>query len=388
MTLVLRFFFLLVVSTSFSQTLPLSDDATVSVITIGPGENLNDAFGHNAIHIKSRFLDITYDFGRYNFEDPNFYLNFAQGKLKYLQGKSNYNQFISFYITENRTIKEQILNLTTTQKQDLYNYLEANYKQDEGAYLYDFFYDNCATRIRDVTETTLNGNLKYNLPNNYKKQTFRELIDSHVHWNTWGSFGIDLALGSIIDRQASAREQLFLPEKIHLFFEHATLKNSGEKLVTKSKTIYTNKEKSENTLFLFSPLVVLTIIAVIIVFITFKDYKSQLRTKWLDVVVFITTGIIGVLVFLLWFATDHTSTAYNYNLLWAFPLSLLCVLQLVKTTPKKWCIGYIKFLMLMLCLMTLHWTIGVQRFAPALIPVLIALAIRYVFLLKHFKTTA
>ena len=173
-----------------------------------------------------------------------------------------------------------------------------------------------------------------------------------------------------------------------MFFEHATLKNSGERLVTKSKTIYTNKEKSENTLFLFSPLVVLTILAVIIVFITFKDYKSQLRTKWLDVIIFITTGIVGVLVFLLWFATDHTSTAYNYNLLWAFPLSLFCVLQLVKTTPKKWCIGYIKFLMLMLCLMTLHWAIGVQRFAPALIPVLIALAIRYVFLLKHFKTTA
>lgn len=385
MTIVLRFFFLLIITTSFSQTLPLSENATVSVLTIGPGNNLNDAFGHNAIRVKSRFNDITYDFGRYDFDDPNFYLNFARGKLKYLQGKSNYNNFISVYISENRTIKEQQLNLTTSQKQELYNYLESNYKKDQGAYLYDFFYDNCATRIRDLVETSLNGNLKYNLPENYKEQTFRQLIDSHLDWNTWGSFGIDIALGSIIDRTATAREQLFLPEKINIFFEAATLKDSEEKLVTNSKTIYTKKRENENTAFLLSPLFALTIIATLIVFMTYKDYKNKVRTKWLDLVIFIASGLIGLLLFLLWFATDHTGTAYNYNLLWAFPISLFCVLQLLKTTPKKWCIAYIKFLVLMLCLMVMHWTISVQRFAPALIPLLIALGIRYVFLLKHYK---
>ncbi|WP_397362242.1 DUF4105 domain-containing protein [Olleya sp. R77988] len=385
MRLVLRLFFLLTITTSFSQTLPLPEDAIVSVITLGPGNNLNDAFGHNAIRIKSRFNDITYDFGRYNFDDPNFYLNFARGKLNYLQGKSNYRNFIGLYRSENRTIKEQQLNLTSLEKQELYNYLEANYKKNEGAYLYDFFYDNCATKIRDIIESTLKENLKYNLPKNYKEQTFRQLIDSHLDWNTWGSFGIDIALGSIIDRKATSREQLFLPININQFFEVATLKNSGEKLVNTSKIIYTKKDENKNTLFLLSPLFVLTLIALVIVFITYKNFKNKTRSKWLDLIIFISTGLIGVLLFLLWFATDHTGTAYNYNLLWAFPLSLFCVLQLLKTTPKKWFKAYIKFSILMLCLMVMHWTIGVQRFAPALIPILIALIFRYVFLLKHYK---
>ncbi|WGD34857.1 DUF4105 domain-containing protein [Olleya sp. YS] len=390
MTLVLRLFFLFLVSTSFSQTLPLSEDSTVSVITFGPGSNLNDAFGHNAIRIKSRFFDRAYDFGRYNFDDPNFYLNFAQGKLKYLQGKTNYQGFITSYINDDRTIIEQQLNLTTSQKQQLYNYLEANYKKNEGAYLYDFFYDNCATKIRDIIETTLNGNLNYNLPKDYKDQTFRTLIDKHLHWNTWGSFGIDIALGSIIDREATPREQLFLPEKIYQFFEVATLKNSGEKLVSNTKVIYTKEGVNENKQanFLISPLFTILIISAIIIFLTYKDFKNKKRTKWLDLIVFILTGLVGLVLFLLWFATDHTGTAYNYNLLWAFPLSLFCVLQLLKVNPKKWFIGYIKFLILMLCLMSLHWTIGVQRFAPALIPLVFTLSVRYVFLLNYFKKTA
>lgn len=129
----------------------------------------------------------------------------------------------------------------------------------------------------------------------------------------------------------------------------------------------------------------LTIIAGIIVFITYTDNKNKTRSKGLDLTLFITTGVIGVLLFLLWFATDHTATAYNYNILWAFPLSVFCIPQLLKAVPKNWFIAYIKFSILMLCLMVMHWTIGVQRFAPALLPLLIALAIRYVYLLKYYK---
>lgn len=113
MKLALQFFFLFTITIGFSQSLPLSQDATISVITIGPGHNLNDAFGHNAIRVKSRFSDITYDFGRYDFDaPPNFYLNFARGKLNYLQGKSDYNRFVALYIREDRTVKEQELRLT------------------------------------------------------------------------------------------------------------------------------------------------------------------------------------------------------------------------------------------------------------------------------------
>lgn len=382
MKLLLRFLFLLCVTVAFSQK-NIPNNTQISVLTIGPGNNLNDAFGHSGIRLKTSYSDIVYDFGRYNFEDPNFYLNFARGKLNYLQGKANYNNLVNFYKQQNRSIKEQILNLSAEEKQSVYTFLETNYAKNQGAYLYDFFYDNCATKIRDVIENATNGNIDYQLPGNYEDKTFRTLIQDELHPNTWGSLGIDIALGAIIDRTATPREHMFLPKNIHAFYSKATINN--RQLVSNSKTIINSDTKFKNGTFLLSPIFVLSLIAILIIYITFNDHKKQRRTKGLDAFIQLILGIIGILLTLLWFGTDHTATGYNYNLLWAFPLSLVMVIQAYKAKPKKWFIGYIKFCVLMLCLLTVHWISGVQQFAPTLIPLLIALFVRYIFLLKFLK---
>lgn len=382
MKLLLRFLFLLCVTVAFSQK-NIPNNTQISVLTIGPGNNLNDAFGHSGIRLKTSYSDIVYDFGRYNFEDPNFYLNFARGKLNYLQGKANYNNLVNFYKQQNRSIKEQILNLSAEEKQSVYTFLETNYAKNQGAYLYDFFYDNCATKIRDVIENATNGNIDYQLPDNYEDKTFRTLIQDELHPNTWGSLGIDIALGAIIDRTATPREHMFLPKNIHAFYSEAKINN--RQLVSNSKTIINSDTKFKNGTFLLSPIFVLSLIAILIIYITFNDHKKQRRTKGLDAFIQLILGVIGILLTLLWFGTDHTATGYNYNLLWAFPLSLFMVIQAYKAKPKKWFIGYIKFCVLMLCLLTVHWISGVQQFAPTLIPLLIALFVRYIFLLKFLK---
>lgn len=382
MKLLLRFLFLLCVTVAFSQK-NIPNNTQISVLTIGPGNNLNDAFGHSGIRLKTSYSDIVYDFGRYNFEDPNFYLNFARGKLNYLQGKANYNNLVNFYKQQNRSIKEQTLNLSAEEKQSVYTFLETNYAKNQGAYLYDFFYDNCATKIRDVIENATNGNIDYQLPGNYEDKTFRTLIQDELHPNTWGSLGIDIALGAIIDRTATPREHMFLPKNIHAFYSKATINN--RQLVSNSKTIINSDTKFKNGTFLLSPIFVLSLIAILIIYITFNDHKKQRRTKGLDAFIQLILGVIGILLTLLWFGTDHTATGYNYNLLWAFPLSLIMVIQAYKAKPKKWFIGYIKFCVLMLCLLVVHWISGVQQFAPTLIPLLIALFVRYIFLLKFLK---
>lgn len=361
----------------------IPSNAQISVLTIGPGDNLNDAFGHNGIRIKTTYSDIVYDFGRYNFEDPNFYLNFAKGKLNYLQGKAYTNNVLDFYKSENRSIKEQILNLDAKQKKTLHAFLEANYAKNKGAYLYDFFYDNCATKIRDVVELASSNTIKYDLPTDYKSQTFRDLIQNNLNRNTWGSLGIDIALGAVIDREATPREHLFLPENIYKFFEKASINNQS--LVSESKTLNQVNKSKISGVFIFSPLVILTLLASFIGFITYKDFKNNKRSKWLDVSIHVILGSIGLLLCLLWFATDHSATANNYNLLWAFPISLIAVIEANKNTPKKWFIAYLKFCLLMLCLLTIHWLTGVQKFAPVLIPILITLFVRYIYILKFLK---
>lgn len=384
------FAFLFVTFAVVGQHAQLSSNAKISVLTVGAGEHLSDAFGHNAFRVKDtrQGIDVVFGYGEYDFDAPNFILKFAKGKLNYLISKTNFIDFYKYYAYHNRTIKEQVLHLSLKEQQQLYNYLIHNYKPENRQYLYDFFYDNCATRIRDVTQNVIPNKIEFTLPKNTESKTFRQLIHEHVGLNTWGSFGIDIALGAVIDKHASPTEYMFLPKYIHTSFANATI-NKSKKLVKSDVVIFQNKEKKPSLDFLWSPLVIMSFIGCIIIYITYLDYKKQTLSKWLDIVLFGATGFVGIIILLLWFATDHTATAQNYNLLWAFPLNSIVFTQLLKTQQKKWFNSYLKFLVIMLCLMTLHWLIGVQVFAIGLIPFLLAIFIRYVFLIKaiDFRTT-
>jgi Domain of unknown function (DUF4105) len=372
---------------SNAQEQQLSSETEISVLTIGSGSSLNDAFGHSAFRIKdkTKYLDIVFNFGVYDFNTPNFYLKFAQGKLNYKLATNSYSDFFEFYIAQNRTVEEQILNLSQSEKLQLFDYLLNNAKLENRYYLYDFFYDNCATRIKDVINNSLDDHLMFNDPEGFTPKTFRQLIRSNLNQNSWGSLGIDVALGSVIDKTATAEEHMFLPKFIYTFFETATFSNSGKPLVKQSRVLFKKRDKLISTSFLTSPLMVFGIIGLIILIITYCDYKNAERSKWLDITLFTITSLIGVFVLLLWFATDHSTTANNYNLLWAFPINLFVISQLYKKLPKKWFIKYLKFLIILLSLMILHWIIGIQVFAVGLIPLLFALLVRYIFLVNYFS---
>ncbi len=379
-------FFLFVCTSVQSQYNQLTPKAEISVLTIGPGSSLNDAFGHSAYRVKDKSLDVVFNYGVYDFDTPNFYTKFAQGKLNYKIGANYYSDFKESYIRQNRTIKEQVLDLSQQEKQLFFNYLSNNYEPENQYYLYDFFYDNCATKIKDVVVDVLDNNIQFNEPKSFKGKTFRTLIHDNLNWNSWGSFGIDLALGSVIDRPATAEEHMFLPSYIHTFFETATIKNSPEKKLVKKENVIFNKiESKQSNYFLSSPIFVLGLIGLLIIYLTYSDYKKGKRSKWLDTILFITTGLIGMVILLLWLATNHEATAQNYNLLWAFAFNIFMIGQILRSKPKTWFIKYLIFLIIMLCLLTLHWVFGIQRFAFALIPILIALLIRYIYLIKFYK---
>ncbi|WP_104734307.1 lipoprotein N-acyltransferase Lnb domain-containing protein [Hanstruepera ponticola] len=382
----IRFLFILCISVfQFISAQTLSPNAQVSVLTIGPGFSLNDVFGHNIFRVKDPLnnIDIAYDYGRFPFNEPRFYLNFARGKLNYSIGKSNYRDVRDFYIWQDRTIKEQILNISAEEKQAIFNYLKNNYKPENREYLYDFFYDNCATKIKDVLESTLKGKIEFHEPVAFEQKSFRTLIQNNLDYNSWGSVGIDIALGSVIDKTATPEEHMFLPEYIHSFFGIATHGNSKKQLIDNENTLYEQQNLKTHNSFLTSPLMVFFLIAIIILFVTYKDYKNQKRSKYLDVILFFVTGMIGVFLLLLWFATDHTATAQNYNLLWAFPFNILLIWKL--KAQKPWVIKYLKFLVIMMCLLIFHWVVGIQVFAYALIPLFVTMIIRYIFLIQYFQ---
>ena len=301
--------------------------------------------------------------------------------------KMAFSQFYRIYSYYNRSIDAQVLNLNKFQKQKLYDFLLLNYKPENRGYLYDFFYDNCATKIKDVIQTSTSKAIHFSPPSTYKAATFRTLIQDNLEANSWGSVGIDIALGAVIDITATPEEHLFLPNNVYTFFETATFNNSKSPLVKKQTTLLKTKPNTKHTNFFLSPFFILSALAFIIIFLTYKDYQYYKRTKFIDLLIFTITGVVGVVLLLLWFATDHEATHNNYNLLWANPLNLLVLFQLYKRKTNSWLPRYLKFNLILFALLIFHWISGVQVFAIGLIPLFLALVIRYLYLTKYFSNT-
>jgi hypothetical protein len=387
--LILFLSFFLLNFTSEAQQVTLSEAAEISILTIGPGSSLNDAFGHNAFRVQDPTIgiDIIYDYGRYDFETPNFYLKFAQGKLLYEMGSNNFLPFLNYYERQDRWIKEQVIALRTEEKIELFRFLQNNARPENKKYKYDFFYDNCATRIRDVLTTSLDEKVKYTPDFITESKTFRELIRQNVYANSWGSLGMDVAIGSVTDVEATAWQYQFLPEYVFEAAAVATIDRNGQEipLIKETRVLYQNKSATAAPNFFTSPLFVFGLLGILILWRTFRDKKNRTRSRYLDSILFFVTGLIGIFLILLWFATDHSATANNYNVLWAFPFSILFFIAIGKKKPKKWLHRYVIFLVLLLVLMVLHSLTGVQQFAIAFIPLFIALAVRYLYVISYLK---
>lgn len=369
----------------------LSKNATVSLLTMGPGAELNDSFGHTAFRIKDaqRGIDVVYNYGVYDFDTPNFYTKFAQGKLLYKLGRNGYKDFFNHYKSQNREITEQVFDFTPAQVQRTLDFLENNYKPENRYYLYDFFYDNCATRPVDALYQIVGDDLKLSYNHQPEGLSHRDLIHQFVHWNSWGSLGIDIALGSVIDRKAAPPEYLFLPEYVKDAFAKALLENSTftKPLIKQTNNLHTPSSTPDRSgSFLLSPLFILGLLAIVLLYKTARDYKTRKDISLLDSSILGFTGVIGIGVLLLWFATDHTATKWNYNLLWAFPFHILAAFVVAKNDPPRWIYPYMKLALIMMVLLAFHWIIGVQKYAYALMPLLVAIAIRYAYILSRLKS--
>ena len=381
-------FFLILLFTAFlglSQNAELSPLSKISLLTVGTGEDLAAKFGHSAIRLQDPTLGIdeVYGYGTYDFEDPNFYLNFTRGKLAYTISRIPFKYFDYSYQQEKRWIKEQELDLNLQQRTLIVGFLENNLLPENKRYKYDFLFDNCATRIPMVFEKTLGSTFKFDYSYLENHLTFRELIRLKLNPNTWSNFGIDLALGSVIDRKATPYEHLFLPIYVYQQMKHTTL--NGKPIVKKESVLLDIPEQNDNSLLFLTPAFWLGLLLALVTWVTFKDYKNERRTKWLDFSLFMLTGFSGMLILFLWFGTDHLATKANYNALWAFAPNAIIGFLILKEEVPKWIKFYLILLIVMLFITCILWMFKIQVFSILLILVILALAIRYLFLLYHFK---
>jgi hypothetical protein len=380
--------FLFVFTKSFYAQVNLSVYSEVSIITAGPGKELYEAFGHSAIRIKDPVLqlDLIYNYGMFDFNAPNFYSNFTKGKLIYSLGRYKFEYFLRSYKRDKRWVKQQVLNLTQPERQAFFIFLENNALSKNKNYNYDPYFDNCATKLRDITTSILGDKVILSDKSLDKNRSFRQLMDKEIPWNTWGSFGINLALGSKLDQKADFTEYMYLPDYVHTIFKNSTLfiKNQPKKLIKREDVLLDFEEQKQSISFL-NPFLIFSIVCLIGLFFTFSDFKKKKTSKWLDFILLFTSGIIGVLIIFLWFFTDHSTTPNNFNFLWAFAPNLVIAFLILKKQQQKWLNYYFKFLVFLLILIPLLWFLEVQLFPVSVIPLLIILFVRYLLLSKKLN---
>lgn len=375
--------FFLLIFKSINAQLQLSAYSEISIVTAGPGTELFEAFGHSAIRVKDPMFqfDLIYNYGMFDFNQPHFYTNFVKGKLLYSLGRYDFEDFLVNYNQDKRWVKEQVLNLTQAEKQAFFNYLEINILPQNSDYLYDPYFDNCATKLRDISASVLKDNVVFKDIHFDKNQSFRQLMNREIPWNSWGSFGINLALGSKLDQKTTLEETMYLPKYVYSIFKNSkiTLNGKPENLV-KSEEIVLNHIDLEQKTIIFSPFLIFLLFCIIGLLITFSDFKKNKRTNWLDTTIFFSTGIIGILIVFLWFFTNHSTTPNNFNFLWAFAPNFIVGWFIFRKNPPKWISKYAQVLVIFLLIIPILWLTKIQEFPISVIPLLVFLFVRYLFL--------
>lgn len=351
-----------------------SSHLRVSLLTCTPGEELYSTFGHTAIRVidSNSVNDLVFNYGTFNFEDPGFYTKFIRGKLIYYLSAEKFQDFKDSYQYENRGITEQVLNLDAAEKIRIVEALYENIKPENRNYQYDFFFDNCTTRPRDMLVKYKNDPPAFAavMPEGTR---FREAIHDYLDRNhkDWSKLGIDLLLGAPTDAIMSATQSQFLPDNLMKALDSS---NQNQQWVLTNTNLYPLESKNDNGS-IFTPIVMSSLLLLVIMLLSFTNNPATRNfLQGFDGIFFFLIGALGVLLVFMWTGTDHAMCKNNYNLLWAWPTHL--VLSFFANQDKSWVKKYFAFTAIAGVLLLLTWYFLPQQLNTAFIPIVLLLIYR------------
>lgn len=349
----------------------------ISLITCGPGapdDELYTTFGHTGIRIvdSSNMQDAVYNYGTFDEFEENFYLKFVKGRLRYYVSMENFKDFEDYYHAVNRSMTEQVLNLTNAEKKAVRNFLNNNIQLANRYYRYDFCFDNCTTRVRDIFKKNHDSDFTKN-PAMPIGTTFRQAIYFCLERNDqqWSKLGIDLLLGKPCDAVMTTEQMEFLPDNLM-----KNIDSANPQFVLSKNNLYAVAKNNYKVSF-FSPLAVFTILLIVIIAISFlKNKFAQIFLQGFDGLFFFITGLTGILLIFMWFFTDHVMTKENFNLLWAWPTHT--VIAFFINSKKQWVKKYVAFTASAMIIVLLAWFFLPQHLNSSLIVICLLLLFRSV----------
>lgn len=375
----IRYFFLTVLSLlifcSGIKAQQLSPEASVSILTCNPGEEVYSMYGHTAIRVTdaSLNLDAVFNYGLFSFDTPDFMYRFAKGQTDYAMGGERFISWLPQYDEEKRSVYEQVLNLTPEGKNKLFQALVENAKPENRMYRYNFFMDNCATRVRDMIEHNAGAPIRFT--DNHPTESYRDLIKKFHHSFRWIDLGIDLLVGKKADLQVPAYGQMFLPDYLKDQFAKAeiTIDGKAQPLVLETRTLreYPNSKLNSD---LPWPAIVFGILFLIVAVISVRSFLQKKKTDWLDYWILGLSGFAGLIIGWFTLYSEHPAMSPNFNLLWAFPLNLFFARL---WAAKKWRFQTRYYFWLSGALLLLSFVAG-QQFNPAVYFIILILLVRVV----------
>jgi Domain of unknown function (DUF4105) len=359
----------------------------ISLLTCTPGEELYSTFGHSALRITDSVSrsDIVYNYGTFNFDEPGFYTKFIRGKLTFYLSTDEYDSFLASYAEEKRGITEQVLQLTCAEKYNMLLLLQANMMEQNRFYKYDFTFDNCTTRLRDLLEKATTEPVHFGGLLQYKA-TFRDLIYKYLDYNDkqWSKLGIDILLGSPLDVTMKPREVMFLPDYLMSTLDKTSIGNRP--LVSEKHTSLPSVLPPEEINIFTHPLFIFCCLLVLVIALSFsKNAFIRRLLVAFDGFLFFMTGLLGILLLFMWFGTDHVMCRNNYNLLWAWPLNVIAAFYI--DSKKNTALAYLRIYAFFNLAVLVCWFLLPQHLNPSLMPV-IALMIFRVFWHVYRKNKA
>ncbi|MEA4985203.1 hypothetical protein SDC9_39174 [bioreactor metagenome] len=370
-----------------SQNINLGDSTVVSLITCEPGDALYAKFGHTAIRIHdTKGTDIVFNYGIFDFRTEHFYWKFMRGHTDYLLGVYPTENFLQEYEERGSTVWEQELDLTQSEKKKLIELLTINYLPQNRMYRYNFVYDNCATRPYEMISKSLSGVLVGD--NQVEEDSYRNMITDYLSDVPWADVGVNLLFGVDADRNVGMQSSVFLPERLKDVMQRSKIMslNNGlqeRKIVKSVKMLVKGKPVTETvstTSWIFHPFTVSLIWLIIgIILMIFKTNMDDIANKIFDTILYLITGLAGLLIFFFMFFSEHPITGNNLNILWLNPMNIMLALMLWKRSPRKFFFFYNVIYLLLIVLYVAITLFISHATLTSIIPLLVLVFVRVIW---------
>jgi hypothetical protein len=367
---------ILLVSVNYNLFSQQSPGAEVYLVTCSPGTETYSIYGHSALRIviPSENLDMAYNWGVFDFATPNFVWKFAKGRLEYMLGVYSFDRFLQDYFLEQRSVVQQKINLEPGEIEILFALITENLKPENRKYRYDFFYDDCSTRIRDLLEKSVGEKLKYPPEISKDIPTFREKVNQYQQPYPWLQLGIDFLMGTPGDKKANLRDRMFLPIDLREGLSQTVVNRNSKMIPLLQNPSYLLEfdppEKKQG--FFTSPMFIFSLLLILIIVLS-ATVRGRAANKAIDLVIFSFFSILTLMMIFFNFFTDHQQMKWNLNIIWLSPFIILCLVSLILN--KAWFIWFKIVLFLSLLIFTIQ-IVFPNAFNTAFIPLVLILAVR------------